>query len=66
MGLPPKALRLAEYGTAPHHNIRLNTSAQADTVRWQMFVSKWNGVTMLFNPRVVEPGVEVVTDALGS
>ena len=57
---------LQSIGTAPHHNIRLNTTARADLVWWQMFVSKWNGMSMLFNPRVGEPDMEVVTDASGS
>ena len=56
---------LQSIGTAPHHNIRLNTTARADLVWWQMFVSKWNGVSMLFNPRVGEPDMEVVHRRFG-
>ena len=34
-------------GSEPSHNIRLNTTARADIVWWELFISRWNGISML-------------------
>ena len=57
---------MQSVGSAPSHNIRLNTVARADIVWWQLFVSRWNGVSMIFDPRTATAGRKVVSDASGS
>ena len=56
---------LQSVGSAPSHNIRLNTIVRADIVWWQLFVSRWNGVSMIFDPRTATAGRKVVSDASG-
>ena len=48
---------------APHHYIRLNTSAKADLLWWKVFLQEWNGSS--FFPSIA-PFLEVFSDASGS
>ena len=57
---------LEKVGSAPDHKIRLNKPARADVMWWQMFVSSWNGISMLSNPMNSPADVEVFSDASGS
>ena len=42
---------LQHVGSEPSHNIRLNTVARADIIWWELFISRWNGISMLVNPK---------------
>ena len=57
---------MQSVGSTPSHNVRLNTEARADIVWWQLFVSRWNGVSMIFDPQTATAGRKVVSDASGS
>ena len=57
---------LQSVGSAPNHNVRLNSVARADIVWWHMFVSRWNGISMLHNPREDEADIIVQSDASGN
>ena len=46
--------------------IRLNEEAKADLRWWDLFLSKWNGVSMLKSHTERPPDVHVFTDASGS
>ena len=45
--------------------IRLNTAFRSDLAWWQLFVSRWNGISFLPTPSHL-PVVEMATDASGS
>ena len=53
-------------GSAPDHHIRLNVAARADVMWWQLFVSLWNGVSMLCDPKHSPADLQVFSDASGS
>ena len=57
---------LQSVGSTPNHNVRLNSVARADIVWWLMFVSRWNGISMLHNPREDEADIIVQSDASGN
>ena len=50
-------------GSEPSHNIRLNTTARADIVWWELFISRWNGILMLVNPKQDTADTTVASDA---
>ena len=56
---------MQSVGSAPY-NIRLNTTVRADIVWWQLFVSRWNSISMTFDPRTATAGRKVVSDASGN
>ena len=49
-----------------HHYIRLNRQFKADLEWWNVFLSQWNGTSMLFKVNMREPQVHVFSDASGS
>ena len=57
---------LQDIGHHPTHNVRLNMAARADIVWWYLFMSHWNGVSLLWNSRKQSPDITVLTDASGS
>uniref|UniRef100_A0A1X7TT18 Uncharacterized protein n=1 Tax=Amphimedon queenslandica TaxID=400682 RepID=A0A1X7TT18_AMPQE len=57
---------LKKVGSAPDHKIRLSKPARADVIWWRMFVSHWNGISMLSNPTNSPEDVKVFSDASGS
>ena len=58
---------LQAVGSSPHHNVRLNIQARADITWWHVFISRWNGVSMLWDQqRQSTPDVRVVSDASGN
>uniref|UniRef100_A0A1X7TP25 Reverse transcriptase domain-containing protein n=1 Tax=Amphimedon queenslandica TaxID=400682 RepID=A0A1X7TP25_AMPQE len=50
---------LEKVGSAPDHHIRLNVAARADVMWWQLFVSHWNGVSMLCDPKHSKADIQV-------
>ena len=46
--------------------IRLNAAFRADLEWWLVFVSSWNGVSMMLEECLRAPGVEIWSDASGS
>ena len=48
------------------HPIRLNAAFRADLEWWHVFVSSWNGVSMMLEECLKAPGVEIWSDASGS
>ena len=48
-----------------NHPIRLNASFRADLEWWHVFMSSWNGVSMMLEECLKSPGVEVWSDASG-
>ena len=57
---------LQDIGHHPTHNVRLNMAARADIVWWYLFMSHWNGVSLLWNSRKQSPDITVLTNASGS
>ena len=57
---------LQHVGSEPSHNIRLNTVARADIIWWELFISRWNGISMLVNPKQDVADTTVASDALGN
>ena len=49
-----------------HHHVRLNTSFRSDLQWWAVFLTQWNGVSMMSVPRKAKPGVIIVSDASGN
>ena len=49
-----------------NHKIRLNAAFRADLEWWWVFVSTWNGVSMMLTSSPESPGVEFWSDASGS
>ena len=47
------------------HPIRLNASFRADLEWWHVFVSSWNGVSMMLEECLKSPSVEMWSDASG-
>ena len=48
------------------HSIRLSAGFRADVEWWHVFVSSWNGVSMMRRESLFSPGVEIWSDASGS
>ena len=61
---------LSVCGTSQAQNqfVRLNATAQADLLWWHIFISQWNGVSILWNRDWLTPDIHVVvtSDASGS
>uniref|UniRef100_A0A1X7U0I3 Reverse transcriptase/retrotransposon-derived protein RNase H-like domain-containing protein n=2 Tax=Amphimedon queenslandica TaxID=400682 RepID=A0A1X7U0I3_AMPQE len=57
---------LEKVGSTPDHHIRLIAAARADVMWWQLFVSHWNRVIMLWNPKHSPADILVFSDASGS
>ena len=57
---------LQGVGSSPRHNIRLNTAARADIIWWHVFVTRWNGVSLLQDPKTAVPDIKVYSDASGN
>jgi len=49
-----------------HHHIRLNVPAIADIAWWHLFISTWNGISMLWDTRAKKADFKVTSDASAS
>ena len=57
---------LQSIGKVPSHMIRLNVAARADITWWQVFATRWNGISMLWDPMTAHtPDVVMYSDASG-
>ena len=58
----------AVCGTSHAQNkfVRLNTAARADLLWWHIFISQWNGVSILWNRDWLTPDIVVTSDASGA
>ena len=56
---------ISQFGKRDHM-IRLNAAFRADLEWWHIFVSSWNGVSMMGRESLLIPGVEIWSDASGS
>ena len=53
-------------GTLPTHHVRLNVPAQADILWWHLFISTWNGISMLWDLGRQTADITLTSDASGS
>lgn len=56
---------ISQFGRRDH-TIRLNAAFRADLQWWHVFVSSWNGVSMMLRERLQSPGIEIWSDTSGS
>ena len=56
---------LAQVAKELHHHIRLSASFRSDLEWWAMFLSDWNGVSMMVSLGRVSPEVTITSDASG-
>lgn len=56
---------LQSVGQFPTHKVRLNVAARADIMWWHLFISKWNGISMLWDSGTLVPEITVYSDAAG-
>ena len=61
-----RLIDLAKKPRLPNHWVRLNEEARSDIEWWRLFISRWNGISMIM-PRVANPRPDIVvhTDASG-
>jgi len=55
-----------QIGTLPTHHIRLNLPTMADILWWHLFISAWNGISMLWDLGKQVVDVTTTSDASGS
>ena len=53
-------------GLKPNHHIYLNIPAIADITWWHLFISTWNGISMLWDTGAKKADFTVTSDASGS
>ena len=53
-------------GKLPTHHIRLNLSTMADILWWHLFISTWNGISMLWDLGKQSADITLTSDAAGS
>ena len=53
-------------GTLPTHHVHLNVPAQADILWWHLFISTWNGISMLWDLGRQTADITLTSDASGS
>ena len=51
-----RLINLASTARLLSRTLRLNTECRADISWWSTFLLRWNGVSMLWNPCIVQPG----------
>lgn len=56
---------ISQFGRRDHM-IRLNAAFRVDLEWWHVFVSSWNGVSMMLRESLQSPGIEIWSDASGS
>ena len=59
-----RMIALQSAVVSPHHHIRLGAEFRSDLRWWQVFATRWNGVSLL--PSVQQPAICLVSDASGS
>ena len=60
-----RMIDLAQVAKELHHHIRLSASFRSDLEWWAMFLSDWNGVSMMASLGRVSPEVTITSDASG-
>ena len=61
--------RLINLSTSPRHLdqfIRLNREARADMEWWYLFISTWNGTSMMLTDQAGDPTITLTSDASGT
>ena len=61
-----RMIELSTVAKELHHHIRLNSAFRSDLQWWAMFVSDWNGVSMMADVSKLNPGAVLTSDASGN
>ncbi len=48
-----------------HHRIRLNRGFRSDLQWWSLFISRWNGISMMASVTRLPPAATITSDASG-
>ena len=59
-----RLINLASTARLLSRTLRLNTECRADISWWSTFLLRWNGVSMLWNPCIVQVAGHIYSDAL--
>ena len=57
---------LLSHGKKKWHRLRLTAGFRADLEWWHTFLSDWNGVSMMTQPDLHSPDIQIFSDASGS